>query len=124
VHPVITSPIPRPAGVIATPIIAETECHDADAELRSILDHGNAAALVIVVQVVAVYPAAIAFPIDIAPGPIVDTTVQIHQSVGRDGGDERIVGTRSGSKMHMALGVGVGCPRGRSIADDQEAREH
>ena len=123
-HPVVTPAKPGTTGVIAAPIIAETECHDADTELRTVFNDGHAAALVIVVQVIAVHPAAIAFPIDVAPSPVVDATVQIQQSVARDGGDQRIVGTRSGSKVHAALGVGIGGPRRRSIADGGESREH
>jgi hypothetical protein len=123
VHPVIAPAEPGTARVVAAPIVTQTECHDADAELRTILDNGHATALVIVVQVIAVYPAAIAFPIDIAPSPIVDATVQIQEGVARNGGDQRIVGTRTGSKMHAALRVGVGWPCGRSISDGGKGQE-
>jgi hypothetical protein len=123
-HPVIAPAKPGAACVITAPIIADTECHDADAEPRAVFNDGHPTALVVVVQVIAVHPTAIAFPIDIAPSPVVDATVQIQQSVARDGGYQRIVGTWSGPKMHAALGVGIGGPRDRSISDRGEHREH
>jgi hypothetical protein len=76
-HPVIASSIPGSAGIVAAPVVADAERDNADAEPCAVFDNRNAASLVVVVQIVTVYPAAIAFPINIAPGPIVDATVQI-----------------------------------------------
>jgi hypothetical protein len=59
--------------------------------LRAELDDRHAAALIVVIQIVAVDPAAIAFPIDIAPGPVIETTVEIQQGVGRYGRDQGII---------------------------------
>jgi hypothetical protein len=84
-HPIIAPAIPRTPGVVPPPIVAETEGDDAYPQLRSEFDHRNAAALIVVVQVIAVDPAAITFPVDIAPGPVIDAAVEIQQRVGRNG---------------------------------------
>jgi hypothetical protein len=76
-HPVIAAAIPGAARIIAAPIIANTERDNADAQLRAEFDDRYAAALIVVVQIIAVDPATIPFPIDIAPGPVVDTAVEI-----------------------------------------------
>jgi hypothetical protein len=91
--------------------------------LRAELDDRHAAALIVVIQIVAVDPAAIAFPIDIAPGPVIDTTVEIQQGVGRHGRDQGIVGARSGAQMHGTLGIGIGCPDARAIDNSEKAGE-
>jgi len=90
-HPVVAAPIPRTTRVIASPIVAKTEGDDADTQLRAELNDRHAAGLIVVIQIVAVDPAAIAFPIDIAPGPVIETTVEIQQRVGRYGRDQGII---------------------------------
>ena len=122
-HPIVAPAIPWASGVVPSPVVAEAEGNDAEPQLRSEFYDWNTAALIIGVQVVAVNPAAIAFPVDIAPGPIIQTTVEIQQRVGRNGGDQRIVGTRPGPKVHCPLRVGIGSPNRRSVSDGDQARE-
>jgi hypothetical protein len=76
-HPVVASAIPGACGVIAAPIVTDAEGHDANTQTRTELNDRNAPALVVVIQIVTVDPAAVAFPIDVTPSPIVDTTVEI-----------------------------------------------
>jgi hypothetical protein len=90
-HPVIAAAIPRTTRIVASPIVAQTEGDDTYPQLRAELDDRHAAALIVVIQIVAVNPAAIAFPIDIAPGPAVETAVEIQQRIGRYGRDQGIV---------------------------------
>jgi hypothetical protein len=87
------------------------------------LDYRYAAALIVVIQVIAVDPAVIAFPIDIAPAPVIETSVEIQQGVGRYGGDQGIIGTGSGAQMHGTLGVRIGCPNGGAVQNSYEADE-
>jgi hypothetical protein len=77
VHPVIFTTIPRPAAVVAPPIIADAKGHDADAELRAEIEHRDAAVLVVIVQIAAVDPAAVAFPVHIAPRPVIEAAAHI-----------------------------------------------
>jgi hypothetical protein len=83
-RPIALAVIPGAPAVITAPIVANTERNDADAKLGAKFQHRYAAAIVIVEKVIAVDPAAIAFPIDIAPGPVIQTTADIQQGVGRD----------------------------------------
>jgi hypothetical protein len=105
-HPIILAVIPRAAPVVAAPVIADAERHYADAELRSKFQYRHPPAVIVVKQVIAVHPAAIALPIDIAPGPIVETSADIHQHIRRNRRDHRIFRTGTGAQMHDALGVG------------------
>jgi hypothetical protein len=77
VHPVIFTPEPGPAAVVAPPIIADAEGHDADAELRAEIQYRDAAVLIVIVQITAVHPATIAFPVHIAPRPIIEAAAHI-----------------------------------------------
>jgi hypothetical protein len=63
--------------VVATPIIANIERHDADSQTGAKLNDRHAAVLIIVIQIIAVNPATIAFPVHIAPSPVIETTVHI-----------------------------------------------
>ena len=123
VHPVIAASIPRATRVVAPPIIAETEGNDADPQLCAELNDRHAAALIVVIQIVAVDPAAVAFPIDIAPGPAIETTVEIQQRIGRDGRDQGIVRTRAGAQIHCTLGIRIGGPDTRAVRNRGEAGE-
>jgi hypothetical protein len=105
-HPITLALIPRAAPVVAAPVIADAERNHADAELRSKFQYRHPPAVVVVKQVIAVHPAAIALPIDIAPGPIVETSADIHQHIRRNRRDHRILRTGTGAQMHDALGVG------------------
>jgi hypothetical protein len=113
--------VPRPAAIVATPIIADAEGHDTDAELRAEIQHRHTAVLIVVIQIAAVNPAAIALPIDIAPGPIVETAADIEQGIAGDGSDDGIIGARTGPQMHDALGV-CGARRGGSCEPDGNQR--
>jgi hypothetical protein len=96
-HPVVFSPIPRPASIVAAPVIANAERHDADPQTRTELNDGNAAVLIIEEKKITVDPAAVALKVHIAPSPVVETTVHVQQSVGWQGENQRIVGTRPGA---------------------------
>jgi hypothetical protein len=122
-HPVVFAAVPRPAPIIAAPVIADAERHDADPQLRAELENGHAPALIVVIQIIAVHPAAVALPVHIAPSPIVETPVHIQESAGRNGHDQGIVGARSGAQVHETLGVGGTGPRGRSETDGCEGEE-
>jgi hypothetical protein len=47
-HPIVTPPIPGSSYVVSTPIIAEAERHDADAERGTHREYGNAPVLIVV----------------------------------------------------------------------------
>jgi hypothetical protein len=74
-HPVVLSTVPGPASVVAAPVVADTERHDADSQTRAELNDGHAAVFIIVIEIIAVDPAAVALRVHIAPSPIVETTV-------------------------------------------------
>jgi hypothetical protein len=76
-QPIVFSTVPRAASVIAIPVVAHTECHDADPQTGPKLNDGHAAVLIVVIQIIAVNPAAVAFPVHIAPGPVIETTIYI-----------------------------------------------
>ena len=113
VHPVIFAAVPGPASIVTPPVIADAEGHNADAKLRAEIEHRDAAVLIVVVQIAAVDPAAIAFPIDIAPSPIVETAADVEQGIARNGSDDGVIGARTRPQMHDALGV-RGARRGGS----------
>lgn len=79
--------------------------------------------LIVEVQILTVYPAVIAFPIDVAPGVIIEAAADIQECIGRNGGDQRIIRARSGSQIHSALSVGAAGPGGGVIAECSESRE-
>ena len=124
-HPVVFPPIPRPASIVAAPVVADTERHDADPQTRTELDDGNAAVLIIEEQKITVDPAAVTLPVHIAPSPVVETTVHVQQTVGRQGENQRIVGARPGAQVHQTLGVCGAGPGGGAETDcgDSEDRK-
>jgi hypothetical protein len=75
--PIVFSTVPGTASVIAVPVVADTECQDADPQTGAKLKDGHAAVLIIVIQVIAVNPTAVALPVHIAPGPVIETTIHI-----------------------------------------------
>jgi hypothetical protein len=107
VDPIGAPPVPRPADIVAAPVIAEIEGDDPDAERRARIEHGHASVLIVVVQIAAVEPTVIAFPVDIAPREIVETAVDSQQAVRGNAHDDGIVGARARPKVNFALGVGV-----------------
>jgi hypothetical protein len=123
VHPIALPTVPWPPCIITAPVIAETECHDSDTQIRSELEYGHATVLVVVVQIIAVDPATVALPVHIAPGPIVETAVDVQRGVGRQGEHQRIVGARSGTQVYETLGVRDTRPGGRAKSDGHKGEE-
>jgi len=121
-HPVALSTVPGPASVVAAPVVADTERYDADSQTRAELNDGYAAVFIVVVQIIAVDPAAVAFRVHIAPSPIVETTIHGQKTVGRNGEDQRIVGARSGAEVHVTLGI-CGAPSGRAQSECYKGEE-
>jgi hypothetical protein len=80
-RPVALATVPRPTAVVAVPVIADAERHDADSQTRAELKDGYAAVLIIVIEVIAVDPSAIAFPIHVAPRPVIETAVYIEKAI-------------------------------------------
>jgi hypothetical protein len=113
-HPVVTLAIPRPAGIITAPIIAEAERYDADPELRSILQHRNSLVLIIEEKKRAIDPAAVRPPVHIAPGPVIEAAVDVDQRVRRQGRDQRVIGARAGTHVQYPLGVRRTCMHRRT----------
>ena len=111
VHPVALPPIPGPASVVAAPIVADGETDDTDSQLRAKSQDGYPAILIVVIQKIAVDPAAVASQIHIAPSPVIQATVDVQCGIGRYGIHQRIVGARSGTQMYETLGVRDACPR-------------
>jgi hypothetical protein len=105
VHPVALPSIPGPASVVAAPIVADGETDDTDSQLRAESQDGYPAVLIVVIQQIAINPAAVASQIHIAPSPVIQATVDVQCSIGRYGVHQRIVGARSGTQMHETLGV-------------------
>jgi hypothetical protein len=60
-HPVILATVPGPSSVVAVPVVADTEGHDPDPQTRAELEDRDAAVLVVVIKIIAVDPAAVAF---------------------------------------------------------------
>jgi hypothetical protein len=105
--PIRAPRIPRPPDVVAAPVIAEIEGNDPDAERRARIEHGHAPVLIVVVQIAAVEPTVIAFPVHVAPREIVETSVDSQQAVRGNAHDDGIVGARTCPKVNFALSVGV-----------------
>ena len=125
VHPVVLPAVPGPARVVAAPIVADAESHDADSQLRAEPQDGHAPALVVVIQKVAVDPAAVASQIHIAPTPVIQAAVDVQRRIGRYGENQRIVGARSGAQVRDALGVRDAGPSrgpGTHCHQDEERR--
>ena len=122
-HPIILSPVPGSPLIVAAPVIADAEGHNADTQTRAELDDGYPAVLIVVVQVIAVDPAAVAFPVHIAPGPIIETAIQRQQTVRRYGHDQRVIRTGTGAQMHGTLGIGVAGPGRRTNKDCCKAKK-
>jgi hypothetical protein len=76
-HPVVAPTVPGAAVIVAAPVIADAERDDADSQARAELKDRHAAVLVVVVEIVPVDPAAVAFPIHVAPSPIIEATVHV-----------------------------------------------
>jgi hypothetical protein len=119
-RPVTLAPIPGPARVVAAPVIADAERYDADAQRRAILENRHAPALIFVIKVVAVHPAAIALKVHVAPGKIVDAAADIDERVGRHRHHQGIVRTGAGAQTDTALGIGR---IGRRDSTDADRRE-
>ena len=122
-HPVTLPTVPGAAGVVAAPVVADAECHDAEPQLTAELKDGYAAALVVVVQIVAVHPASVALGVDVTPSPVIETAVHVQQTVGRYGDDQGVVGTRAGAHMHETLGIRRTAPGGAAAGHRQKAKE-
>ncbi len=105
-HPIALTTIPGTTRVIASPIVADAEGDDADAERGADRQHRHALILIIVEKVVAVDPAAIAFPVHVAPREIVQAAVHVQPGIRRYRGDQGIFRTRAGTKIDDALSVG------------------
>ena len=105
-HPIALSSIPRAARVITAPVIADAERDDAYPKSRPHRQYRHASLLVIVIKIIAINPAAITSPIDVAPGEIVEAAVHIDQRVRRQGSHERILGTGPRAQMNDPLRVG------------------
>jgi hypothetical protein len=73
--PIALPTVPGPATVVSPPVIANIERYDAESQTGAELDDRYAAVLIVVIQIIAVDPAAIAFPVHIAPSPVVEATV-------------------------------------------------
>ena len=91
---------------VATVAVAVAEAVGAAAvaadEVASLVD---AAALVVEVEVVAVDPTTTALQINIAPSPIVETSVDVDERVGRHGLYEWVFTARPRAQMNSSTGV-------------------
>jgi hypothetical protein len=111
VRPVVLPPIKGPASVVAAPIVADGEPHDTDSQLRTEPQYGYPAVLIVVIQKIAVNPAAVASQIHIAPSPVIQAAIDVHCGIGRYGENQRIVGARAGTQVYETLGVREAGPR-------------
>src|SRR5512146_285434 len=92
--------VPRTSGVIPPPVLSQTERHDGQAQTGTVVEDRNPSALVVEIQVIGVDPAAIALPVHIAPGPVVQTSVDVDIRVSRKGQNEGVVTARPRAQMH------------------------
>ena len=113
IDPIGAPRIPRPAHVVAAPVIAEIEGDDADPKSRAHVDHGYPPLLVVVIQIAAVEPAVVALPIHVAPREIVEASIDGQQAARRNAQDDGIIGARPRPQVNLTLGVGIARVGGR-----------
>ncbi len=106
VHPITLALVPGTAGVIASPIVADAERDDTDAERSADREHRYPLILIVVEKIVAVDPTAIAFPVHIAPREIVQAAIHLEPGIRRYRRDQGIFRTGAGAKIDDTLSVG------------------
>ena len=93
--------VERSIPIIVTPIAADHEADNRDADLCAICRHQYALILVVVLQIIAGDPAAIAKGDDIAPFPSIRAPLDGYLSADRDCGDSRIAAIRSRTQIDI-----------------------
>jgi hypothetical protein len=101
--------IPRPAAVVAPPVVANIEHDDRYAELRPNDDDRQSLSLQIAVKLRRVDPATEIGPTDVAPAEIVEAAGDIDHRLRREGHYHRIFDARSRPQMRMAADESARC---------------
>jgi hypothetical protein len=78
VNPLIATPVPRTAVIVAIPVGADFERYDRHTEAWRIRIERHIAAVIVVRDIRCVEPAAIVRETDITPTPIIETAVDLN----------------------------------------------
>jgi hypothetical protein len=124
--PAIAIVEPRAIAVIAVPVRADREPGDRYADDRAVFDQRHVVALVGIVELLRVDPAAHARQRDVAPRVVAQTAEHVHRGAGRKLRDHRIVGCRPGIERRDRVRVGAalrgGDARRRGDAEQDDAQ--